>query len=333
MERRHTEMTGGGTHWSEERWVALMEEVRRRALAARDPWEIVVRAARYVMRSYTTGFFMVSRFLPREQRDRVEVIYSAVRYPDEVVDTFPLASAERLDRLERWAQAYEHALGTGGLRDALEAGVPCFVAAFAEVVRSCRIPPEHYREFLAAMRRDVHPRPYRDLDDLVQSYVYGSAVVVGYFLTHVYGASAPDRWGDALAAARELGIALQLTNFARDVMDDDARGRRYVPLSHLRDGDWESPEARREAVWRLAKDAEALYLAAERRLEAFARDSRVAIQACIRVYGALNRAILRAPEAGRARLSVPFHEKWRVLPLSKYWTLPRAYLEPSGFEA
>ncbi len=333
MERRHTQTTAGGTHWSEERWVALMDEVRRRALASPNPWEVVVRAARHVMRSYTTGFFMVSRFLPREKRDRVEVIYSAVRYPDEVVDTFPLAPEERMDRLERWSEAYERALGMADLREALAAGVPCFVAGFAEVVRACRIPPEHYREFLAAMRRDVQPRPYRDLDDLVQSYVYGSAVVVGYFLTHVYGASAPDRWGDALTAARELGIALQLTNFARDVVEDDVRGRRYVPLSHLRDGDWESPEARREAVRRLAKDAEALYEAAERRLDAFAADSRIAIQACIRVYGALNRAILRAPEAGRARLSVPFREKWRVLPPSKYRTLPRAYLEPSGFEA
>lgn len=322
---------GGPMQWSEAHWIQLMDDVRRRALISPESRGIVVKAARYVMRSFTTGFFMASRFLPPVKRGKVELIYAAVRYPDEVVDTFPLSREKKRERLDGWAEAYERALKCSDLRSALATGVPCFVAGFVDVVRSCRIPVEHYREFLSAMRQDIDPRPYRDLNDLVQRYIYGSAVVVGYCLAHVYGVSAADRWGEALVAARQLGIALQLTNFARDAAEDNMRGRQYVPQCYLRNGHWESPGARRDAVRLLAMEAEELYAAAEQRLEAFAVDCQPAIRTCLRAYGMLNQAILRREDAGRVRISVPFLKKWGALPRNKYWKIPMAYLEPLGF--
>ena len=81
---------------------------------------------------------------------------------------------------------------------------------------------------------DVRPRPFGTLDDLIESYIYGSAIVVGYFLTYVYGASGEGSFDRALASARDLGIALQLTNFLRDVGEDQRRGRLYLPLDMLR---------------------------------------------------------------------------------------------------
>src|SRR5215210_321121 len=81
---------------------------------------------------------------------------------------------------------------------------------------------------------DVTPLPFRTLDDLIHSYVYGSAVVVGYFLAHVYGARDSASFGRALSAARDLGVALQLTNFLRDVAEDQRRGRVYLPADALR---------------------------------------------------------------------------------------------------
>jgi len=324
--------------WTEAAWTAFEAATRRRALAAGEAraWPIVARAARRVMRAYTTGFFLASRFLPRQKRDRVEIIYATVRYPDEVADTFPLSADERGARLEAWAAAYETALACGGLRESLEAGVPCFLAAFREIVRRHGIPPEHYRAFLDAMRRDIRPRPFATLDDLVENYVYGSAVVVGYFLAHMYGAAAPERLSDALAAARELGIGLQLTNFVRDVAEDRRRGRLYLPLDLLRaeglgpDADPRDPTARagfERAIRRMAGIAEEYYARAARGLDAFAPDSRAAIRACIEVYGALNRRIRADGTIGR-RESVPLREKWRCLPPSKYWRIPLAYLAP-----
>lgn len=337
MPKHRLSSTPANPVWTESDWAAFEQAARRRAMAAGSPaaaWDRIVPAARRVMRTFTTSFFIVSRFLPRPKRDRVEVIYAAVRYPDEIVDSFPLGEHDRLSRLDAWAAAYETALGCGNLLESLRAGVPCFLSAFCEVVREHRIPPEHYRAFLAAMRFDVHPRPFATLDDLIESYVYGSAVVVGYFLTHVYGASSPDAFPRALDAARDLGIGLQLTNFLRDVGEDHCRGRLYLPQDLLRAAGVEAlnaadPSQRvamNRAVKAMARTAADYYERAAAGLDAFAPDSRVAIRACIDVYGCLNRRILASVRGLEHRESVPLLDKLRLLPLRKFWRIPMAYL-------
>lgn len=333
-------MVGGdvsAANWTEAQWLGLEARARRAALAASEAdggaWPVLVRACRVVMRNFTTGFFVVSRFLPPGKRDVVEAIYAAVRYPDEVVDTFPLSADERCARLDAWAAAYETGLAAPTPREALAAGVPAFLAGFTDAVRRFRIPPRHYRDFLAAMRRDVRPRPYATLDDLIDSYVHGSAIVVGWFLTYAYGARAPADFPRALRAARELGVALQLTNFLRDVAEDHRRGRLYVPLDFLRAEGIERPDpldpAQREgfgrAIRRMAGEADARYRRAAADLDAYAPDCRIAIRACIDVYGLLNERIRRSERGIDHRESVPAREKWRVLPFSKYWRIPAAY--------
>jgi phytoene synthase len=221
-----------------EEWARLERRTRESALRAGSEgaaWRVLAGQARRVMCAYTTSFFIVSRFLPPAKRAEVEAVYAAVRYPDEVVDTFPLDGDVRREILDRWQAGYETGLACASLAEALGRGVPCFLAAFTKVVRERSIPAEHYLAFLDAMRRDTAPRPFASLDDLVENYVYGSAVVVGFFLTHVYGASERREFGRALAAARSLGIALQLTNFLRDVAEDERRGRVYLPQDMLRE--------------------------------------------------------------------------------------------------
>ena len=191
--------------WSEERWNRLERETLGLALQAKTEeaaWEIIIRQARMVLRAYSTSFFMVTRFLPAHKRAKVEAIYAAVRYPDEIVDTFPMDRNAQLRRLDDWAAQYEAALNQASIKSSLESGTPCFLASFAAVVRDAKIPPEHYRAFIEAMRLDASPRVFATLDDLIESYVYGSAIVVGYFLTYVYGASSPHLFRRALESAR-----------------------------------------------------------------------------------------------------------------------------------
>lgn len=334
--------------WSEERWRRLEAGTRERVLAAAGEeaaWKVTVAQARRVLRSYSTGFFLATRFLPRAKRKQVEVIYAAVRFPDEVVDSFPLAPGERLARLDRWQQGYEAALAAGGARPSLQGavreGVPTILAGFARVARTAGIPEEHYRSFLEAMRRDVEPRPYATLDSLVYDYIYGSAIVVGYFLAYVYGPGPAADFNRTLQASRRLGIALQLTNFVRDVPEDLRRGRLYLPLDLLaREGvtpvdedgrlalDLASPHVRsavETVLDELAAEAEAGYRFADENLDAFAADTRTAIGACIAVYRQLNARIADSGRALDQRESVPWQEKLRVLPASKYWRLPLAY--------
>lgn len=323
--------------WSIDAWRRRELKARDAALRARSEqaaWRVLNREARRVMRAYTTSFFIVSRFLPRAKREEVEAVYAAVRYPDEVVDTFPLDADERLRLLDQWGAHYEVGIKCASLHEALSRGVPAHLAGFTRVVRERDIPPEHYRAFLGAMRLDVTPRPFETLEDLVGAYVYGSAVVVGYFLTHVYGARDARSFAGALDSARDLGVALQLTNFLRDVAEDQRRGRVYLPKDMLRaefieELDADAPEQQKplaRVLRRLATVAAEHYASAEKNLDAFAPDCRLAIQACIKVYGRLNERIAASRRGVAHRESVPLREKFGVLPPSKYWRIPLAYL-------
>jgi len=333
----HKTKKHGGV-WSLKDWETLERRTRERALLAktseRAAWLIITREARAVMRAYTTSFFIVSRFLPAAKRAQVEAVYAAVRYPDEIVDTFPLGREEQLRRLDEWSDFYEIGLASASIKEALRQSVPCFLASFTKVGRECGIPPEHYRAFLDAMRRDSQPRPFETLADLIDNYIYGSAVVVGYFLAYVYGASAENNFTRATESARALGIALQLTNFLRDVGEDKQRGRVYLPLDMLRAegiaeldvSDARQRPALAKVLRGLAAIAESYYAGAERDLDAFAPDCQLAIRACISVYRRLNERIGQSPDGVMHRESVPAKEKFGVLPPSKYWRIPLAYL-------
>ena len=325
------------TVWEEADWRQIEGEMRQRALQTGDAekaWRLIVLQSRAVMRAYSSSFFVVSRFLPARKRDMVEIIYANVRYPDEVVDTFKLSPSERLGRLDEWQAFFEVGLKEKDLIAALGRGVPCFLAAFIEVLRLKRIPPDYYRAFLNAMRRDIHPPVYGTLDDLINSYIYGSAVVVGYFLTHIYGPATPEDFPRALESARNLAIGLQLTNFLRDVAEDQRQGRVYLPQDYLRAEGIEKMDTADPAqqsavvrvVKRIAKEAESFYRDAEQGLDAFAEDSRIAIKACIDVYRLLNDRILRSERGLNHRESVPLREKLKPLPYSKFWKIPLAYL-------
>ena len=171
--------------WTEQEWTAFEQEIREQlngVTSDEEARELIARRARTVMRNYTTSFYLVSRFLPRTKSDRVEIIYAAVRYPDEVVDTFPLAPSEKYQRLDAWSAAYQAALDAPSILNAIRRDIPSFPSAFADLAKRTGIPREHYQSFLEVMRRDIEPRPYDTLQDLIDSYIYGSAIVVGFFL-------------------------------------------------------------------------------------------------------------------------------------------------------
>jgi 15-cis-phytoene synthase len=323
--------------WTQAEWMRLNAQVGAKASSVgsdADAWDIIVKQARSVLRNYSTSFFIVTRFLPPAKRAQVEAIYAAVRYPDEVVDTFPLTQDERIALLDEWAAHYETALRLSSVQSMLQQGVPAFIASFVKVVHDAKIPHEHYRAFLEAMRLDVCPRKFTTLEDLIDSYIYGSAIVVGYFLTYVYGENKPGDFPRALQSARDLGIALQLTNFLRDVAEDQRRQRVYLPQDMLRyegiaELDATDPAQQillNRLLRRLTSITADYYDRSLAELDAFAPDSQIAIRACIDVYRQLNERIANSPRGILHRESVPAREKFKVLPASKYWRLPLAYL-------
>ncbi|MBK9974064.1 MAG: phytoene/squalene synthase family protein [Planctomycetes bacterium] len=327
--------------WTEVEWGMLDARVRSDALKGRQDHsarQAIVRHGRSVLKKYSTSFFIVTRFLPPLKRAQVDMLYAGVRYPDEIVDTFEISPSRKDQKLALWREQFGRAMQCS-MNQSLLDGVPVIVAGLADVMRANQIPASYYHHFLDAMSADVHPRRYATLDDLVENYIYGSAIVVGYFLAYIYGASNPAEFDRALNASRHLGIALQLTNFVRDVAEDKGRGRLYLPLNMLRskgiqEDALNSPatqHALAEVVREVAVTAQEHYAAAGADLDAFAPDCRLAIDACIRVYGELNDRVATSQAPLAKRESVSLSRKFSVLPPSKYWRLPLAYmgLEPA----
>lgn len=299
--------------------------------------DVAVKFSRKVLKTHSTSFFIVTRFLPKFMRDEVELVYGSVRFPDEIVDSFDIKNDEKKVLLSNWRNKYRLALESGSFEDSINKDVPILLAGFTEVVKKYSIPSSYYESFLDAMELDVEPRNFENTDDLIDNYVYGSAIVVGYFLAYVYGSSQNDNFKETLKSSKELGIALQLTNFIRDINEDLKRGRIYIPKTILKNNGIElknyannvnqNTTSINSARMELASIANKYYKESEKGIESFSPDSRVAIKACIELYGKLNERIISRGNDIKVRESLSWSEKLGALPSSKYWKLPMAYLK------
>ena len=299
--------------------------------------DVAVKFSRKVLKTHSTSFFIVTRFLPKFMRDEVELVYGSVRFPDEIVDSFDIKNDEKKVLLSNWRNKYRLALESKSFEDSINKDVPILLAGFTEVVKKYSIPSSYYESFLDAMELDVEPRNFENTDDLIDNYVYGSAIVVGYFLAYVYGSSQNDNFKETLKSSKELGIALQLTNFIRDINEDLKRRRIYIPKTILKNNGIElknyannvnqNTTSINSARMELASIANKYYKESEKGIESFSPDSRVAIKACIELYGKLNERIISRGNDIKVRESLSWSEKLGALPSSKYWKLPMAYLK------
>ena len=299
--------------------------------------DVAVKFSRKVLKTHSTSFFIVTRFLPKFMSDEVELVYGSVRFPDEIVDSFDIKNYEKKELLSNWRNKYRLALESGSFEDSINKDVPILLAGFTEVVKKYSIPSSYYESFLDAMELDVEPRDFEDTDDLINNYVYGSAIVVGYFLAYVYGSSQIDNFEETLKSSKELGIALQLTNFIRDINEDLKRGRVYIPKTILNNNGIDlknydnnvnqNTSSINAARMELASIANKYYKESEKGIESFSPESRIAIKACIELYGKLNDRIISRGNDIKTRESLSWSEKLGALPSSKYWKLPIAYLK------
>lgn len=187
-----------------------------------DAW----RECRRVLARHSRSFDLASRLFPRARRDEVAAVYAWCRACDDAIDLAP--PREQPAALE-------------GLRRDLAsvyAGEPrndAVARCFQEVVRRRGIPIAYPLELLEGMAVDVGPARYAREEELLV-YCWRVAGVVGLMMCHVMGVSDPR----AAPRAAHLGIAMQLTNICRDVLEDLERGRVYVP------SEWLSADTARE---------------------------------------------------------------------------------------
>jgi phytoene synthase len=188
---------------------------------ARTQLDAAYDACRRLNARHGKTYYFSTLFFPPEIRRSVHGLYGFVRYPDEIVDNPPPGS-DPAQALADYRAATLRALETGG------SDIPV-LHAFADVALRHQLPPEYPLAFLDAMAMDLTRTRYETFADL-QTYTYGSASVVGLMMCRLLGVTD----GDALRRAHDLGLAMQLTNFWRDIGEDWAtRGRIYLPQEDL----------------------------------------------------------------------------------------------------
>jgi phytoene synthase len=240
-----------------------------------------------LLRQGSKSFHAAARLLPRRIRPAVVSTYAFCRVADDAIDHADSPAAglaalrRRLDRLYA-AAPDDHPVDR----------------AFAAVVHRFRIPRAVPEALLEGFLWDVEGRRYRTLGEL-RAYAARVAAAVGVLVTLIMGERRPP----VLARACDLGVAMQLTNVARDVGEDARHGRLYLPLDWLREADID-PEAFLQAptfgpalgglVERLLVEADGLYDRAATGIPLLPADCRPAIRAARLIYADIGRVLRHA---------------------------------------
>ena len=166
-----------------------------------------------------SSFYYSFRLLPPERRRAITALYAFCREVDDVVDEVHDPAVARA-KLAWWRAEV----------GATYEGVPQHPVAKAlvPVVRSFRLPREHFDAVIDGMAMDLAQQRYADFADL-ERYCHRVAGVVGLMSAEIFGYEEASTAG----FARDLGIAFQLTNIVRDVGEDARRGRIYLPQEDL----------------------------------------------------------------------------------------------------
>jgi len=265
-----------------------------------------------VLARHSKSFALAGRLLPPRVREQAAAVYAWCRTGDDAVDATPPAAT--IAAPDDPGAAVVRARDS--LREIYEGEEPADPVgrAFREVVRERRIPRLYPDEMLAGFEMDARGTRYLTVDDLAL-YCYRVAGTVGLMMCHVMGV------GDAraLRPAAQLGMAMQLTNICRDVLEDWDRGRVYLPDELLGAGEAERlracigeplpaelDPALRRAVSRLLELAGPLYRSGDEGLRWLRWPCALSARTARLVYSAIGDVITRRGcdvRAGRAVVS------------------------------
>ena len=259
----------------------------------------------------STSFRLASQMFGRSLREDIWRLYAWCRFCDDEIDgqdhghgAEVLSDEERAARLERLRRDTKAALAGE------EVAVPAF-KAFQRVAIDHRIAEAWPLEMLDGFAMDVDNTSYQTTESTLR-YCWGVAGVVGVMMASIMGISDEA----VLRRAQDLGIACQLTNICRDIAEDAANGRVYLPADALaRAGLGAAPRDVTAAVgtgplFAVASDllglAERYYASSRAGIRFLPFRAAIAIAAARGIYREIGRRILRGgPKATAARMVAP----------------------------
>jgi phytoene synthase len=162
-------------------------------------------------------YYNSSIFFPKHVRDEVYVLYGFVRVADNYVDQVP----QDAEGFYAFKDRYHKALAGEETGDVV-------VDSFVELMRIRGFEEKWVEAFLHSMELDLSKKTYDTLDETLE-YIYGSAEVIGLFMSKLLGLPP-----ESYTYAEYQGRAMQYINFIRDIAEDRTFGRTYLPLESRR---------------------------------------------------------------------------------------------------
>lgn len=269
-----------------------------------------VEACHALLARGSKSFAAAAKLLPRRVRDAAAVLYAFCRVADDAVDL-----TDDADRVERLRRRLARVYAGEGLDGPVE-------RALADVVRRFDVPVDCLDGLIEGFDWDARGRRYATLSDTL-AYSARVASSVGAAMTAIMGSREPHM----VARACDLGLAMQLTNIARDVGEDARNGRVYLPADWLRQEGVDQDAFRRDprpvrgvrkVVLKLLEVADGLYASADAGIAMLPSDVRPAIYAARFIYADIGRVIREnGGDSVTTRAVVPSSRK--VALLGKAW--------------
>lgn len=197
---------------------------------------------REITKKYAKSFYFSARFLKKEKRQPIYALYALCRLVDDEVDAAEVRrEPEAVQAVENWkrkldeiytnkipAKAQSRKEESKGQRTK-DKGQNLVLLAWRDMLRKYRIRQELALELMRGVVQDTHVKRYESFAELYL-YCFRVASTVGLMSSEIFGYEKPE----TLDYAEALGIAMQLTNILRDIKEDAAMGRIYLPQEDLR---------------------------------------------------------------------------------------------------
>ncbi|MDT8347204.1 MAG: phytoene/squalene synthase family protein [Flavobacteriaceae bacterium] len=255
--------------------------------------------ARRTTNLYSTSFSIASKLLAPSIRQDVYNIYGFVRLADEIVDSFHDYDKEALlNKFEEdLTYSIEHKISTNPILN-----------AFQQTVHQYNIEPELYMAFMNSMRKDLYKNTYESFEEY-ESYIYGSADVVGLMCLKVFVKGDQQKYNALKDSAKRLGSAFQKVNFLRDLKQDcEDLQRTYFPgfdFNNL------SEEHKQQIIAEIQADFASAYSG----IKQLPVEARLGVYTAYIYYKRLLKKLKKTPfqEIRQQRIRVPNYEKISLL--------------------
>ncbi len=278
-----------------------------------------------VTKTHAKSFYFAAKFLPEHKRKAIYPIYAFCRHVDDEIDEIGENDANQaILAVQKWKQKLEEVFeDKTGQQKALTQNRDFVLIAWQDLLKTYKIPRELPFDLIQGVLMDTTTKRYETFEELYV-YCYRVASTVGLMASEIFGYTDEK----TLEYAEALGIAMQLTNILRDVKEDAAMNRIYLPQEDLRKFNvseqqifaGEYDENFVELMKFQIKRTKNYYAAAEKGISLLEKDTRFTVLLAARIYA----QILEKIEAQNYNV---FLSRAHTTLIQKILSIPKIWLE------